>query len=580
MRMKIVPILALILTAFFFGLFIYFAQGQEVVLNYQPTPAASGTPVPPPILVGSVTTATTTSCSSPGVTAPTGIAQGDYLIGVIGGDAGTVTSGTLGTSLGRYATGHGFATTVLGTAVGASPPSTVTFSTTGNFYQCQLRDYRYIDTTPILDPASSNPQNTLANTSAAGVSGLTTTITNDLALFSATLDSNSSIASLGWGTPSGFGNGSGFFGTFSANNVTGESWDEVLSSAGATGALSSTCSTCSGTLLRNVGGLLVLAHATPNGPTPTPTPSTYQTAVSADSPNYNWRLNEATGPTATDSADSNNGAYGSIGSLGNTGATRTGDTAAAFNGTSSMVTTTTSQVNPGATGYTLEGWFKSGVGPIIQLNNQQGITTGASYDRQIYIGTDNKVYFGQYPGGVVTVVSPSTYTDTNWHYVVGVYDGSNLNLYIDGNLVAGPTAVGAPQNYTGYWAIGAGREINLWPNSTASSSNVTVFFTGQLQDIAYYPVALSGIRIGNHFSGSDPTLSSIAVALNPTTIYFGGSPSTSQATATGTYSNNSTANIGACTWSSLSNPTATVSNTGLVTAQSTLGSATIKCVDP
>ena len=311
-------------------------------------------------------------------------------------------------------------------------------------------------------------------------------------------------------------------------------------------------------------------------------PGAYQAAVSADAPDYFWRLNETSGTVATDSGTApvpNTGTYVSIGSLNNSpGAVRTGDPAAAFNGTSSKVTTSITLNNPYTAGYSVELWFKTtSSGPLLQFNSSQTVNGGGAdkFDRQLYVGTDGKVYFGQSTTSPTIVISPLTYADGNWHYVAGTYDGSHINLYIDGNLVAGSTS-SSPGVYSGFWALGAGEETNTWPNSGGGATVSTIFFNGQVQDVAVYNLTLSNTRIYFHYIGTNPTLNSISVTpANPTV----NTSSTQQFTATGNYSNNGQQNVtSSCgPWSSSNTTIATINSSGLATTTATAGSTTIAC---
>jgi hypothetical protein len=78
-------------------------------------------------------------------------------------------------------------------------------------------------------------------------------------------------------------------------------------------------------------------------------------------------------------------------------------------------------------------------------------------------GTDYKVITGS-----------TSVLDGNWHFVVGVWDGTNMNLYVDGKSDATPVAAfNAAYTGTMYQRIGA-------RNSTGTDSN---FFIGSLDDV-------------------------------------------------------------------------------------------------
>lgn len=343
-------------------------------------------------------------------------------------------------------------------------------------------------------------------------------------------------------------------------------------------APSGTCSPGGGGGTSFIGTAIAIAPGVSNPP-----PTGYAADVLTDAPAYYWKLAEATGTVAADSSDANTGTYVGGVTLGNAGAARaTPDTSASFNGTTGRVQTATQLTNPGSTGYTLEAFANVAAGacPLIQLNSSQTANGGSSdsYDRQLYIGTDNKLYFGQYTGSVVTVVSPSTVTGA-FHHLVGQWDGTNLFLFVDGVLVAGPTAASAPQNFNGYWTIGGGEQVNLWPNSGGGAATGPVWCNGKIQEVAVYNPALSAARIYHHATGSNPLLTAIAVSPTPATIF--GTNNTLQFSATGTFSNNATSNVsGSCTWDTANHTIATINSSGLATSVALGGPINVTCTDP
>ncbi|RMD66170.1 LamG domain-containing protein, partial [Candidatus Pacearchaeota archaeon] len=60
--------------------------------------------------------------------------------------------------------------------------------------------------------------------------------------------------------------------------------------------------------------------------------------------------------------------------------------------------------------------------------------------------TDERFHFGVYgqDGSSAWVASDLPYTDTNWHHLVGVYDGSSVKLYVDGVLQSEVKAFSQP----------------------------------------------------------------------------------------------------------------------------------------
>jgi hypothetical protein len=191
-----------------------------------------------------------------------------------------------------------------------------------------------------------------------------------------------------------------------------------------------------------------------------------------------WHLDEQSGSGAylkDSSGNSNNGTpTGTIFTRGYIGG------AHYFNGTSSYIYTTTLFTNPQL--FTLEAWFQTNSASgkkIIGFENAQSGTGGASYDRQLYVGTDGKVYFGIYSGGIKVVTSVATVNNNQWHHVVGTFNGSVITLYLDG-VIQGTLTAGAAENYNGYWRIGS-YKLAGWTNGSDG----------------YFPGTIDEVRISN-----------------------------------------------------------------------------------
>lgn len=66
-------------------------------------------------------------------------------------------------------------------------------------------------------------------------------------------------------------------------------------------------------------------------------------------------------------------------------------------------------------------------------------------------------------GGNVYFDSTTTITGSNWHYTVGVYDGSKLEIYIDGTKESGSSSQSGTSN-TGSQNVGIGHDIGVTGN--------------------------------------------------------------------------------------------------------------------
>jgi len=75
-----------------------------------------------------------------------------------------------------------------------------------------------------------------------------------------------------------------------------------------------------------------------------------------------------------------------------------------------------------------------------------------------------------------------------WHHVVGTYDGSYMNLYLDGNRLLAPTAKSGNLQ-------SSGTNLNIGKNSSASGS----YFNGIIDDVRIYNQAVSFSQIQENY---------------------------------------------------------------------------------
>ena len=228
---------------------------------------------------------------------------------------------------------------------------------------------------------------------------------------------------------------------------------------------------------------IVLTAAAPNSP--------YTTVAMADHPTALWRLAESSGTTAVDSAGFNDGTYEGGFTLG--GATFHGEsgTAVNLNGSSGRaIVPLTSVLNP-AGPFTCEFWAATAA--------QAFYVPVGSMDRPGRSGGYEFYNFGNYAGyefhtAVGGGYGQITGHDTapvpgEWSHVVGVYDGTNIILYVDGALASDPTYADptfTPNSVKGFY-IGS------------RADNVR-FFNGRIADVAFYNYALSALQISNHYA--------------------------------------------------------------------------------
>jgi hypothetical protein len=156
-----------------------------------------------------------------------------------------------------------------------------------------------------------------------------------------------------------------------------------------------------------------------------------------------WLLQETSGTAAVDTSSlANNGTYTNGVSLANsTAVPSNGAIAANFDGANDYVAIP-NEANYDITGaITVCCWIKV---DVFDVSEQAIVTKGDSAWRLARDGTTNFVKF--HCNGLATntkVVSTVSVNDGQWHHIAGVYNGSQLLIYIDGTLNNSANATGS-----------------------------------------------------------------------------------------------------------------------------------------
>lgn len=225
-----------------------------------------------------------------------------------------------------------------------------------------------------------------------------------------------------------------------------------------------------------------------------------------------WRFDEGSGTTTADS--STNGYTGTLNIVSAFPAWETGKIgpyALSFGGkASSYVLNKTSAIVGGGSAWTVSAWIRPSVNTTVD-----GIAT---YCERASSGNDilkidgfdegagnvsNKAFFITYRNDAGTLLQcrgnhTDIYTDGQWHHVAGVFNGSTIQLYVDG--VANGSACswsGSNNNFTN-----AG--IQSWTgNDIADATNAA--FNGGVDEVRIYNRALSSsdiTQLYNYTSGT------------------------------------------------------------------------------
>lgn len=242
---------------------------------------------------------------------------------------------------------------------------------------------------------------------------------------------------------------------------------------------------------------------------------TYTTEVLADTPEFFAHLGEASGTTMTDaSGNGRNGTYNGGITKGVPGLLSTGsDTAISIAGANGSYAPVTYAAWQDTASFSADCLIKpTGVSGNPTILSRYGASFGAS--RFVFRLDGNKLaIYGFTAGGGLAAAVGTTVLTTGTTYHVGFsYDGTNLRLYLNGVLEAGPVAV----------AVGGGSSgvpLTVGARNTDGAINGANAFTGTIDEIAYYGTALSAARFAAHYAAATAPPPAADVTITLSTSY-------------------------------------------------------------
>jgi len=205
-----------------------------------------------------------------------------------------------------------------------------------------------------------------------------------------------------------------------------------------------------------------------------------------------WKLDDASGSTATDSSGQNNS-----GSITGTISWTTGhlNGALTFNGSNTAVNVGTPSILNLTHVGTLTCWVKydntaaagSSKWPMIAGNGDwTNDLNGYMFALNSAAGNEGQVIFQILNATTgIFVVSTTKYGDNAWHHICGTWDGTNLTLYVDG-ISVGTT----PQTND---AVSGVNPFVMGRNALQADS----FFNGLIDDVRVYNRALSSTEVAS-----------------------------------------------------------------------------------
>lgn len=240
-----------------------------------------------------------------------------------------------------------------------------------------------------------------------------------------------------------------------------------------------------------------------------PTPTTYAGTVLGDNPSVYWRLGEPSGLTAFDSSGNNRpGTISATGVTYSQAGSSVGDsnTSMALDGATGQISSVSVPNNFAA----MEVWFKTttvlssgGQQEAILATEDTGSVPGVDMFATGRVGGSTLYFFLRWnnTSGFAAIESTAFINDGKWHHAVWTWDGTNHNVYLDGQSI-GSTA--APQPIT------AGK---LWCGAYRGTSN---FYQGLVDEVACYIGPLSAAQVLAHYTaGITAPVAPSAPFINP-----------------------------------------------------------------
>ncbi len=196
-----------------------------------------------------------------------------------------------------------------------------------------------------------------------------------------------------------------------------------------------------------------------------------------------WKLDEASGATATATLGGVNGTYANVAYAGVGALYREAvNKAPTFNGTSSKVT---AAVALPQSAYTIEAWVR----PTAGKGGIAGRYSAANGGAMLYLinGSPSTIALAHTSTATNYLASSIAPSLNSWYHVVGSWDGAWLSLYVNGELAGRKAMTTAPGTGASAFEVG-------------SYANGTNFLAGQIDEVAVYDKALPSSVVLAHYA--------------------------------------------------------------------------------
>ena len=146
--------------------------------------------------------------------------------------------------------------------------------------------------------------------------------------------------------------------------------------------------------------------------------------------------------------------------------------------------------------FTVAAWFKTSNNfkSDAFIVNKAG--DGGNMNYGIWMTNAEKIEggFENSQGNRMDATSPLSYNDGNWHYAMVTFDGSIINLYVDGVMVATESTSGSPDN-------GGNEPVRVGANS----EKPTDYFVGDVDEVRVWKRALTSLEAADAYNSKFDT---------------------------------------------------------------------------
>jgi hypothetical protein len=220
----------------------------------------------------------------------------------------------------------------------------------------------------------------------------------------------------------------------------------------------------------------------------------YSEVVRSDQPASYWRLDEAAGTSAADSAGSATGTYTNGPALNQTSGVKDAGAGVTFDGVNDWIDAGNVYGFTGTASFSVEAWIRPTAATtqyrrFVSKENASGHgwqlnlkpTTDAPANRVAILRRDATSY--------EQATSTTALPTTSWSHVVATYNGSSLCIYVNSSLEATGTSSRSLPAHTNPLRLGS-----------ASYSGANDLYGGSLDEVAIYSTALSAAQVTEHYN--------------------------------------------------------------------------------